>query len=282
MQDFKRAPGYERAVQLEPDNAENWFLLGRYWQYNLDEPDAPRAVQAYRTAPHSRSAIGLRLAGSRYRLRIASRPLRRTRSFPASQARLSRFRRSLLALRQFSTAARRVARRLCGNSPMLFPSTPSAPPKRSHAAGVSPPTSKRSWTRCSRPLLRVYLATIRELDADAAIDPALAVWDRLVAIRPHLPLPPSIPFTDSLIQAHRIDDAHRVWDQAVALSGLPPPVDPPGSVLWDGGFETGVSGGGFAWNFAPPARGVQATYRCKRKTLRTAFPAPGLRRQPQC
>src|SRR5580704_5595778 len=42
--------GYERAVQLEPGNAENWFLLGRYWQYNLTEPDTSSAVRAYRTS----------------------------------------------------------------------------------------------------------------------------------------------------------------------------------------------------------------------------------------
>src|SRR5467141_3585834 len=40
--------GYEAAARLEPDNAENWYLLGRYWQYTLDEPDPRRAVQNYR------------------------------------------------------------------------------------------------------------------------------------------------------------------------------------------------------------------------------------------
>src|ERR1700685_1262366 len=49
--------GQERAVQLEPGNPETWFLLGRYWQYNIEEPDSKRAVAAYRTAisldPHS-------------------------------------------------------------------------------------------------------------------------------------------------------------------------------------------------------------------------------------
>src|SRR6476660_6677949 len=52
--------GNERAVKLEPSNPLNWFLLGRYWQYNLEEPDSARAIQAYRTAvsldPRSTSA----------------------------------------------------------------------------------------------------------------------------------------------------------------------------------------------------------------------------------
>src|SRR5690349_11541804 len=40
--------GYESAVRLEPGNAENWYLLGRYWQYTLDEPNARLAIQNYR------------------------------------------------------------------------------------------------------------------------------------------------------------------------------------------------------------------------------------------
>src|SRR5580704_9162237 len=42
--------GYERATRLEPDDARNWYLLGRYWQYNLEDPNARRAIRAYQTA----------------------------------------------------------------------------------------------------------------------------------------------------------------------------------------------------------------------------------------
>jgi hypothetical protein len=139
---------------------------------------------------------------------------------------------------------------------------------------VDPKRAAEAFSRCWRvdpdiqaildqvlpPSPPIYLATIRELDADAAIDPALAVWNRLESLHPRLSLNEAIPFIDSLIQAHRIDDAHRTWDQAVALADSPPAVDPAGSVLWDGGFETGVIGGGFAWTLAPSARGVQATF----------------------
>src|SRR6267143_1149460 len=41
---------FERAVQLEPTDPQNWYLLGRYWQYNLEDPDAARAIQSYLTA----------------------------------------------------------------------------------------------------------------------------------------------------------------------------------------------------------------------------------------
>src|SRR5205814_10014679 len=36
-----------RAVHLEPAKPQNWYLLGRYWQYNLEDPDAARAIHSY-------------------------------------------------------------------------------------------------------------------------------------------------------------------------------------------------------------------------------------------
>jgi cytochrome c-type biogenesis protein CcmH/NrfG len=55
------AQGLERATQLEPGNARNWYLLGHYWQYNMEQPDSLRAIQAYQTAlsldPNSSEAL---------------------------------------------------------------------------------------------------------------------------------------------------------------------------------------------------------------------------------
>jgi hypothetical protein len=67
-----------------------------------------------------------------------------------------------------------------------------------------------------------------------------------------------IPFDDFLIQKGHFDDARRVWQDALQLSGVATG-DPPGSVLWDGGFESNVRGGGFAWAFPASAPDVQVT-----------------------
>src|SRR2546427_9365859 len=48
--DSQTAEGYERAVHLEPTDPQNWYLLGRYWQYNLEDPDAARAIHSYLAA----------------------------------------------------------------------------------------------------------------------------------------------------------------------------------------------------------------------------------------
>src|SRR5215831_12156186 len=55
--DLQTLAGYERATQLEPGDFRNWHLLGRYWQYNLEDADTSRAIHAYTVAlslnPHS-------------------------------------------------------------------------------------------------------------------------------------------------------------------------------------------------------------------------------------
>src|SRR6202790_5398911 len=39
--------GYERATQLEPGNARNWYLLGRYLQYSFEDSNPQRAIKSY-------------------------------------------------------------------------------------------------------------------------------------------------------------------------------------------------------------------------------------------
>jgi hypothetical protein len=75
----------------------------------------------------------------------------------------------------------------------------------------------------------------------------------------------AIPFADLLIQKRHIGDARRVWDDALRLSDTPQNLDPSGSVLWDGGFETGLNGGAFAWFFPVPSGGVRTGFDARQK-----------------
>jgi Tfp pilus assembly protein PilF len=259
--------GQERAVQLEPGNPETWFLLGRYWQYNIEEPDSKRAVAAYRTAisldPHSATtwldlAAAYESEGDATAARAAFQQAKRV--YPISAEVAWRYGNFLLRQNEIPAAFAEIRHSV------------DADPKRA-AEAVS-----RSWRldpdinsiieNVLPPSAPVYLDAIRELDADAAMDPALTVWDKLRALQPppRIALYDIIPFTDSLVQAHRIDDAHRVWTQAVTLANpIPPPNDASGSLIWDGGFETGLAGGGFSWVFAPASLGVQSSTDTKEK-----------------
>ncbi len=256
--------GHERAAQLEPGNPLNWYLLGRYWQYNLDEPDNPRAIKTYRTSlsldPRS-ATTWLDLAAA-YEL----------------EGDLPTARDAFLQAKRVYPLSAEVSWRY-GNFLLRQGELPPAFAEIRHAVSVDPKRAAEAFSRCWRvdpdiqaildnvlpPSGDVYLDAIRELIADAQIGPALAVWTRLVAIHPRLHLNDVIPFTDMLVLARRTSDARRVWEEAAALSGTPPTNDPPGSVLWDGGFESGVNGGGFAWSFAPPSSGVQVSIDSKEK-----------------
>jgi tetratricopeptide (TPR) repeat protein len=259
--------GQGRAVQLEPGNPETWFLLGRYWQYNIEEPDAKRAVAAYRTAlsldPHSATtwldlAAAYESEGDAAAARDAFQQAKRVHPISAEVA--WRYGNFLLRQNEIPAAFAEIRQAV------------SVDPKRA-AEAVS-----RSWRldpdinsiieNVLPQSAPVYLDAIRELDADAAMDPALTVWEKLRALQPppRIALMDVIPFTDSLVQAHRIDDAHRIWTQAVTLANpIPPPNDAPASLIWDGGFETGVSSGGFSWVFAPASLGVQSSFDTKEK-----------------
>ena len=259
--------GQERAVQLEPGNPEAWFLLGRYWQYNIEEPDAKRAIAAYRTAlsldPHSAMtwldlAAAYESEGDAAAARDAFQQAKRV--YPISAEVAWRYGNFLLRQGEIPAAFAEIRHSV------------SVDPKRA-AEAVS-----RSWRldpdinsiieNVLPPTAPIYLAAIHELDSDAAMDPALTVWDKLRTLQPpaRIALTDVIPFTDSLVQAHRIDDAHRVWTQAVTLADpIPPPNDAAGSLIWDGGFETGISGGGFSWVFAPASLGVQSSFDTKEK-----------------
>jgi hypothetical protein len=102
------------------------------------------------------------------------------------------------------------------------------------------------------------------------------VWDRLASLRPRITLQESFPLVGSLMLEKRINEASRVWDQAVSFAGLADLQGPQGSVVWDGGFESGITGGGFAWSFPEGFRSVQASFNTQEKhsgnrSLRLAF-----------
>lgn len=256
--------GYETAVRLEPANPENWYVLGRYWQYTLDEPDAPRAIENYRHSlslnPHSADtwldlAAVYESTGDLSNARDAF--LQAKRAYPASGAVAWRYGNFLLRQDEISPAFAEIRR----------------------AVYADPKRSAEAFSRCWRVAPDVnaildsvlppdrdgYLAVIRELGASDQLAAALTVWHRLVDLRPSFRLNDAIPFSDLLIQRQHIDDAHHVWDDALRLSNTAKNLDLRDSALWDGGFETGVNGGGFAWFFPYPSGGVRVGYDARQK-----------------
>jgi tetratricopeptide (TPR) repeat protein len=247
--------GYEAAVRLEPDNAENWYLLGRYWQYTLDEPNPARAISNFRLA------LSLNPRSADTWLDLAA--------VYESEGDFALARDAYLQARKVYPASAAVAWRY-GNFLLRQGEVQPAFAEIRRAVYADPRRSGEAFSRCWRvdpdvgtildnvipPDRAAYLEVILELVAAEQLNETLTVWQRLVSMHPRISPADVILLTDFLLQKGHFDDAHRVWQDALRLSDIVTG-DPPGSVLWDGGFESNIRGGGFAWIFATPPPGVQ-------------------------
>src|SRR5882762_6658298 len=248
--------GIEHAAHLEPDNARNWYLLGRYCQYNLENPDVRRAIRSYV------SALSLNPASSEIWLDLASAYeseanlvdardafLHAKKVYPLSAEGSWRYGNFLLRQGELEPAF--IEMRLAVEAD---PKRAAEAYSRSLRAGSSIETT---LDRVLPPISEAYLDVIWDQTTDGHTGNALKVWDRLASLHPHLSLQDSFSLVGALMTEKRIAEASRVWDQAVLFAGLTDLQSPPGSVLWDGGFESGVTGGGFSWLFPEGFRGVQ-------------------------
>jgi tetratricopeptide (TPR) repeat protein len=248
--------GFERATQLEPGDARNWYLLGHYWQFSLEDPDAHQAIRAYKIAasldPHSAETwLGL---GSAYESRSDLAQARNAflhakKSYQLSAEVSWQYGNFLLRQGELQPAFSEMRRAV----------------ESDHTHGGEAfsrslrvePNVDQILDRVLPPNRDVYVDVISDQIADGQTDIALQVWNRLFAIQPRVPLRDVYPLIGALRNSQRIADARSVWDQAVVLAGMAELQGPLGSVLWDGGFESGVTGVGYSWFFSEGLRNMQ-------------------------
>ena len=248
--------GYERATQLEPGDARNWYLLGHYWQFNVEQPDLQRAIRAYQTSlsfdPLS-ADTWLDLGGAF-----------------EFEGNLPEARKSFLEAKGVYPNSAEVSWRY-GNFLLRQGELESAFSEIRSAVAADPKHGGEAFSRCwhADPDLdmilnrvlpanpEVYLAVIFELVSEYQTEPALKVWSRLEALHPKLQLRDTFPLVNLLIRGSRMETASSVWGEAVRLTDLPPLPDRGDSVIWDGGFESGAVGGGFAWDYPAAFNSVQ-------------------------
>ena len=248
--------GFERAVRLEPADAQNWYLLGRYWQYNLEDPDAARAIRSYLSALSFNPAsyetwLDLASAYESEGNLVAARDafLRAKKVYPLSAGVCWRYGNFLLRQGQLDSAFSEM--RLAVQAD---PHRAAEAFSRALRAGSS---LESTIDRVLPPITEAYLDVIWDQTTDGQTENALKVWDRLPPLHPRISLYDSFSLVIALMTQKRIAEASRVWDQAVLFAGLADLQGPPGSVLWDGGFESNVTGGGFSWLLPQGTRGVQ-------------------------
>jgi hypothetical protein len=234
--------GLEKAARLEPGNARHWYLLGRYWQFNLDQQDFPRAIELYRHSlllnPRD-PAVWLDLASAHEALgdlsSARSALLSAKKSHPVSAEVAWRYGNFLLRQGELDSAFAEIHSSL--------QSEPLRTPEAVSVCWSANPDSQVLLAQVLPPSQEVYIPALRTLAADGAVDASLEVWKRLAALHPHLPLRDASPFLNLLLSTAHGSDAAQAWKQALEFAEIPDPGGPPGSLLWDGGFESNVREG---------------------------------------
>ncbi len=241
-----RPEDWLRAAELEPGNADYWYRLGRYRQFDFEHMDPALAITYYRRAlaidPRSAN-YWMDLAGA---YETSGEPAQARQAFEAAKSVYPisaevawRYGNFLLRQEQLPEAFAEIHRGLTRD------------PK------LAPLAISRCW-RSSRDIGRildqvlpaetnVYLQAVAYLAGEHEDDAALAVWNRLLALQPTFELSRAFLLLDELISHHRMDDAKRVWQQALGVAGWSQPELVSGSLVWDGGFEGPFANGGFGW-----------------------------------
>ena len=102
-----------------------------------------------------------------------------------------------------------------------------------------------------------YLAILQDFSAPDQLPLALEVWNRIAALHPRISILDVFSLVNNLRQQGRTLEAWRVWQEAAPLAGFADLEQTPGSLVWDGGFETGVKDFGYAWEYDANLRAVQ-------------------------
>jgi tetratricopeptide (TPR) repeat protein len=237
---------WERAARIEPDNPEIWYRLGKYRQLDFDNSDIPLAISYYRRAiqlnPRS-PYYKLDLAGA---LEMAGNNSEADSEFRAAQeaypisAEVSwKYGNFLLRQNRFPEAYAEIHRAVLVDSKLL----PLAVSRVWHSDPdvhllldqVLPDTSEGYSEALS------FLCDAQEPAA------ALEVWRRLTSKDPHPDMKWAIKLTDLLVAQEKFEEAGTVWRQAVVRSADSPSAYSDKSLVYDGGFEKDISGGGFGW-----------------------------------
>ena len=243
-----------RAAELEPANPDHWYRLGRFRQLDFERSDLTQAILYYQRAValDPRAAhYWLDLAGA---YEAAGNPARARQAFeqakaayPVSSDVAWRYGNFLLRQQEFAEAFAEIRRAVTTTLTLARLAT--------SRAWRSSPNAQVLLDQVLPPSEDAYLGALDTLVAERAPLAALAVWDRLIVLQPSFELRRAFPLMDELIAQGRSVEALRVWKQALVVAGWTVPPQPPGSLLFDGGFEADFTEGGFGWRMRPPEHG---------------------------
>jgi tetratricopeptide (TPR) repeat protein len=233
---------WERAARIEPGNPDLWYRLARYRHLDFDNADVPLAITYYRRAEqlNPRSPYyKLDLAGA---LEIAGDASEADAEFRAAQAAFPispevswKYGNFLLRQDRLSEAVAEIHRAL-----LVDPSITALAISR---VWHSDPDVRLLLDRVLPDSPAAYQQALSFLSDTGNPAAALEVWNRLIAKDPHTDMKWAFKLIDLLVAQEKFSEAATAWRQATASQ----PASENGSLIYDGGFEKGISGGGFGW-----------------------------------
>ena len=237
---------WELAARIEPGNPETWYKLGRFRELDVDNPDVPLAISYYQRAiqlnPRS-PYYKLDLAGA---LEMAGNNGEADSYFRAAQAAYPisaevswRYGNFLLRQGRLPEAYTEIHRAVMVEPSLLPPAISqvwhSDPDVHLLLDQVLPDTAE-AYSQA--------LAFLTDAQESTA---ALEVWHRLIAKDPHPAWKWVFMLTDLLVAQEKFEEAGTVWRRVAAKDAGSTSPYAGNSLIYDGGFENDISGGGFGW-----------------------------------
>ncbi|MFZ0617665.1 MAG: hypothetical protein WAM01_03155 [Candidatus Acidiferrales bacterium] len=244
-----------RGVRLEPGDGDAWDRLARYHQQDFSNPDPSLAASEFNRAVRDdpRSAHFLMdLAGAYEQsgnLEAAQSAWHRARAaYPTSAEVDWNYGNFLLRNGNLTQGYAELQRAVRGDASYL------------------PLAISRGWRSSEdvNALLdqilpadpKAYLEALAFFASIHQPDPAIQVWQRLIAMGKPLPLENTFPFFQTLIEGNRGDEARAAWPQALAAAGMHYDAPADGDRIWDGDFSNDFVNGGLGWRWENPLGAV--------------------------
>src|SRR6202045_1037819 len=201
--------GLERATQIEPGDARNWYLLGRYLQYSFEDANPQRAISSYINGlgiDPSATSTWLELAAA-YESEgndVAARNafINAKKTYPLSAEVSWRYGNFLLRQGELEPAFAEIR-----NSVEADPGR--AAEAVSRCLRVEPDANV-ILDRVLPPKSEIYMAVMADLAQEGQIDNALKVWTRIVAMHPKIALHDAFQIVMELRSNGRTTEAHKV------------------------------------------------------------------------
>jgi tetratricopeptide (TPR) repeat protein len=237
---------WERAARIEPDSPEIWYRLGRFRQLDFDNADIPLAISYYRRAiqlnprsPYYKLdlASALEMAGN---IGDADTNFRAAQeAYPISAEVSWKYGNFLLRQNRLPEAYAEIHRAVIVD-PKLIPLAVSR-------VWHSDPDVHRMLDQVLPGTSEAYSQALAFLTDAQNSTAALEVWNLLIAKDPHVDWKLVFSLTDLLVSQEKFEDAGTVWHQAVGMEDGPATAYAGNSLVYDGGFEKEILGGGFGW-----------------------------------